>query len=411
MPNGWIETTIRALTDGQIESSGPSGDGIFTYVDISSIDNHWKCIVEPKILPVTEAPSRAKQRLRRDDTVVSMTRPNLNAVAFIRPEFDGSIGSTGLQVLRPLQINPGWLYYLVQTTTFVEQMSSLVQGALYPAVRPKDILDYEMPLAPRSEQDRIVAEIEKHFTRLDAATVSLQQVRAKLDRYRTSILKAACEGRLVPTEADLARVQQRGYEPADQLLERILAERRDKWEREQLQKMRDRGEEPKNDKWKTRYAEPSGPEGNQVKGLPQGWAWASVEQLSDSISGLVTGPFGTQISKEDHLSDGVPVVGIPNIREDGFEPGNWFHVSLSKADQLRRYGLRAGDVVVSRSGTVGGACVIPSGYASLLMSTNLMRIRGVAQHDIGHWIVLNLKGSPTIGSQMMLCAKAVHDHF
>ena len=280
-PRGWVETTIRGVTDGNIESSGPSGDGTFTYVDISSIDNRRKCIVEPKILPVTDAPSRAKQRLRRDDTVVSMTRPNLNAVAFIRPELDGSIGSTGLQVLRPLQINPGWLYYLVQTTVFVEQMSALVQGALYPAVRPKDILDYEIPLAPRPEQDRIVAEIEKQFTRLDAATASLQQVRTKLDRYRASILRAACEGRLVPTEAELASAQKRNYEPAARLIERILAERQVRWEQEQLKKMRDRGEEPKNDKWKSRYQLPAQPDTSGLPPLPEGWAWSSLGQLFD----------------------------------------------------------------------------------------------------------------------------------
>jgi len=51
-------------------------------------------------------------------------------------------------------------------------------------------------------------------------------VQANLRRYKASVLKAACEGRLVPTEASLARAEGRDYEPADQLLARILAERR-----------------------------------------------------------------------------------------------------------------------------------------------------------------------------------------
>ncbi|GEM_PF-3064362 len=47
--------------------------------------------------------------------------------------------------------------------------------------------------------------------------------------YRAAVLKAACEGKLVPTEAELARQEGRTYETGTQLLERIVSERRQKW--------------------------------------------------------------------------------------------------------------------------------------------------------------------------------------
>ena len=75
-----------------------------------------------------------------------------------------------------------------------------------------------------------MAEIEKQFTRIDASVDALERAQANLKRYRASVLKAACEGRLVPTEAELARAEGRDYEHADELLERILAERRARWE-------------------------------------------------------------------------------------------------------------------------------------------------------------------------------------
>lgn len=53
-------------------------------------------------------------------------------------------------------------------------------------------------LPSEDEQRRIVAEIEKQFTRLDVGVAALQRVRSKLKRYRASVLKSACEGRLVP---------------------------------------------------------------------------------------------------------------------------------------------------------------------------------------------------------------------
>ena len=80
-----------------------------------------------------------------------------------------------------------------------------------------------MTLPPLPEQHRIVAEIEKQFTRPDASVAALKRAQANLKRYRASVLNAACEGKLVATEADLARAEGRDYEPADRLLERILA--------------------------------------------------------------------------------------------------------------------------------------------------------------------------------------------
>ncbi|MHB8521040.1 MAG: restriction endonuclease subunit S [Limisphaerales bacterium] len=67
-------------------------------------------------------------------------------------------------------------------------------------------LRFQIPVAPLPEQRRIVAEIEKQFTRLEAGVAALRRVQANLKRYRATVLKAACEGRLVPTEAELTRV-------------------------------------------------------------------------------------------------------------------------------------------------------------------------------------------------------------
>ncbi len=66
----------------------------------------------------------------------------------------------------------------------------------------RTIADIPLPLPPLGEQIEIVAEIEKQFTRLEAGVAALRRVQANLKRYRAAVLKAACEGRLVPTEAE-----------------------------------------------------------------------------------------------------------------------------------------------------------------------------------------------------------------
>lgn len=122
-------------------------------------------------------------------------------------------------------------------------------------------MGFELPVAPLPEQHRIVEAIENYFTRLDDAVATLERVQRNLKRYRASVLKAAVEGRLVPTEAQLARAEGRGYEPASVLVERILAERRRRW-----QVAGGRG----------KYQEPVTPAKGSLPDLPEGWCWTTI---------------------------------------------------------------------------------------------------------------------------------------
>ncbi len=112
-----------------------------------------------------------------------------------------------------------------------------------------------------------MAEIEKQFTRLEAGVAALRRVQANLKRYRAAVLKAACEGQLVPTEAELAR--QEGRE------------------------LRNRRATPRPHPHRTppklerpgKYKEPAAPDTANLPPLPEGWTWASVEQIGRTRSG------------------------------------------------------------------------------------------------------------------------------
>ena len=97
---------------------------------------------------------------------------------------------------------------------------------------------------------------------------ALRRVQANLKRYRAAVLKAACEGRLVPTEAELARKKRRAYESADQLLARILIERRNKWN--------GRG----------KYNGPATPDTTSLPPLPKGWTWTTLDALAEVKGGI-----------------------------------------------------------------------------------------------------------------------------
>jgi type I restriction enzyme S subunit len=74
---------------------------------------------------------------------------------------------------------------------------------------------------PLKEQQRLAGALDSYFTRLDDAEATLGHVKRNLERYRASILRAAFKGRLVPTEAEVARAECRAYEKASDLAERM----------------------------------------------------------------------------------------------------------------------------------------------------------------------------------------------
>ncbi len=340
---------IGEVTETRVEQTGPQSRE-FTYVDIGSIDRRTKRIVDPKVIPASKAPSRAKQRLKKGDVLVSMTRPNLNAVALVPPDLDGAIGSTGFHVLRARDAEPGFLFYAVQSNEFIDAMCGKVQGALYPAVRPRDISSFCIPTSSLSRQRQIVAQIEKQFTRLEAGVDTVRRAQGNLKRYRAAVLKAACEGRLVPTEAELAKTENRKFETGEELLARILAERREKW--------RGRG----------KYKEPASPELADLPSLPEGWTWATTDQLTSVITD------GEHITPERSES-GVLLLSARNVLDGRISVDDVDYVPQHEYDRIaKRLVIAPGDVLLSCSGTVGRSAVVPEGLLfTLVRSVAVMK--------------------------------------
>ena len=270
---------LGELADEPVAQTGPTSD--FVYIDISSIDRETKKISDPKPMALSQAPSRAKQVLKAGDVLVSMTRPNLNAVALVPAHLDGAIGSTGFHVLRSRWLHPDFLVALVQTQSFIDAMSAVVQGALYPAVRPRDIAAYAFTFETPVQQTRIVAKLEELLSDLDAGVAELNAAQKKLAQYRQSLLKAAVEGALTAEW----RAKHQPLETGAQLLQRILQERRARWEARQLAKFAEQGKTLPKD-WQKKYPEPVQPDTTDLPELPQGWVWATIDQIAQVGTGV-----------------------------------------------------------------------------------------------------------------------------
>jgi len=216
---------------------------------------------------------------------------------------------------------PEWVSYYLNSSfgrAWIKTVASQQCGQAN--VNGSKLKELEIPFPPVEEQRRIVARIEELFSRLDAGVAALRHAKAQLQRYRQSVLAAAVTGQL--TEA--WREQHPDTEPAEELLKRILEQRRVNWN--------GRG----------KYREPESTEAPPERTIPASWAWLSVAQ-----AGVVQ--LGRQRSPKNRSKDyPTKYIRAANITEEGIDTTDVLDMEFTP-DEFGRFQLRPGDLVVSEA--------------------------------------------------------------
>jgi len=277
----------------------------------------------------------------------------LSSVCFLRP--------------RPALLTAPFLRYYLLSPEAIGHLTGSLTGTAIRRIVLHRVKELPVLIAPLPEQRRIVEAIESYFTRLDDAVATLERAQRNLKRYRASVLKAAVEGRLVPTEAELARAEGRDYEPASVLLERILAERRRRW-----QEAGGRG----------KYQQPASPDPSDLPELPEGWCWATVDAL------IWDAGYGTS-QKCTYEASGPPVLRIPNVQNQAINlDGLKF---ATEAQNLNPDGVvEPGDLLFIRTngsrGLIGrGSVIVQQLPRAHHFASYLIRLRIVKVDAVPRW--------------------------
>ncbi len=362
LPNGWEAATLAEVAEivmGQSPSSeyyNTEGEGLPFFQGKAEFGNLY-----PEAVKWCSVPGKIAQK---DDVLISVRAPV--GPTNLAPS-ECCIGR-GLAAIRPKSGIPS-RYILHYLRSIERDVDSLGTGTTFKAISGKILREIPIPVAPLDQQARIVAEIEKQFSCLDEAVANLQRVKANLKRYKAAVLKAAVEGKLT----EEWRKAHPDVEPASKLLDRILAERRAKWEEAELVKMEAKGKAPKNDKWKAKYKEPAEPDTTNLPELSEGWVWASLEMISEAVGGYA-------FSSKSFTSSGYQVVKMANVRMG--------HIDLTQrpsfvgdvdGDINQKYGLCDGDILVTLTGTRRerdyGYVAVVQNPSALLLNQRIARLR------------------------------------
>ena len=170
----------------------------FLYIDLSSVSRESLSIENSQNINAENAPSRAKKIVKTNDIIFGTTRPTLKRVAKIDAEYNEQICSTGFVILRAnsLEIYPEWIFYFLQTSSFIEKMRKIQKGASYPAVTEREVKNELIPIPPlfiQKDEIKRLTSLKKQTKKLE--TIYKQKL-ADLEELKKSILQKAFNGEL-----------------------------------------------------------------------------------------------------------------------------------------------------------------------------------------------------------------------
>ena len=288
LPNTWAFAPLSSIADVNPRSFCPLPSAVSQpvhFVPMSAVTEEFGGIDISARRPLGDVQKGYTSFLTNDVLLAKITPCMENGkLALVPPLQDHlAFGSTEFHVLRAKdQVQPSWLAYFLSQSAFRRLARQNMTGSAGQLrVATTWLSDALIPVAPATEQTRIVAKLEELLSDLDAGVAELKAAQKKLAQYRQSLLKAAVEGALTAEW----RTQHQPTETGAQLLQRILQERRARWEARQLAKFAEQGKTLPKD-WQKKYPEPVQPDASGLPQLPQGWVWATIDQIAQVGTGV-----------------------------------------------------------------------------------------------------------------------------
>jgi type I restriction enzyme S subunit len=303
--------------------------------------------------------------------------------------------------LTPVEVFPEYILWLFKSKLFRNYVDSLNTGSLIQHMFTSQVEKFKLPLAPLNQQKRIVAKIEELRDCHQRAKQALEAIPELCDRFRQSVLAAAFRGDLT---ADW-REENPDVEPASALLERIRRDRRHYWEETELSKLTVKGKIPKDDKWKAKYQPPQGVDTSVLPELPDNWCWASAEELTAPGRTILYGI----IKPGPDTPDGVPYVRVNEMKNGTIDVTCLRKCHPDRAALFSRAILRAGDILISKDGTIGKVALVPPELEGGNITQHVLRFspsehiselfisRMIEAPFSQNWILSQLKGIGLLG--------------
>lgn len=359
-PKSWAKTELKNLVtsdglfkDGDwIESKDQDPNGEVRLIQLADIGDNFFIDKSNRFLTHNKAIELNCNFIKNGDILIArMPEPLGRACIFPLYGTEKYVTVVDVAILRTNDdvINNKWLIYFINSPDIRAEILSLQAGTTRKRISRKNLELIQFPVPPFKEQIRIADKIDELFSELDNGIEELETAQKKLELYRQSLLKSAVEGEL---SKEWRETQTEVSETGEQLLARILKERRERWEQDKLKEFAEKGGNPPKD-WQEKYSEPVQPDTENLPQLPEGWVWAKLKQLTTIGTGVT--PLK---SKSNYYTNGnIPWVTSGALNEELVGEASHYITELAVQEcRLKLYPIGTLLVAMYGEGKTRGKC-------------------------------------------------------
>ena len=274
-------------------------------------------------------PSRAKRKVKEEDTIFSMVRPNQKHFGYINRSMENLIVSTGFSVVTPNKnkINSRYLFYLLTNNEVINIFQKLAEGCVstYPTLSLRDLLDFEFKLPSLEEQKRI-ADI---LTALDDKIELNNQMNQTLEKIASLLYKRWFVDFEFPDDKGNP-YKSSGGEMVD----------------------------------------------SELGMIPKGW---EVKELGDICETIASGSTPSKIDVDNALDTSNELIGFIKVKdiinsEIQFSKIEFIPLLISE-EKMRRSILKENDILLSMAGTIGRTARVSKEFSNMNINQALATIR------------------------------------
>jgi len=393
LPRGWLELPLSEVIQTQKgkkpkDLGEESATRAIPYINIKAFEH--------KI--VTEyAPEQDAVECNEHDTLLVWdgARAGLSGNGI-----SGYVGSTLARVRSDL-VDSRFLSYYFES--IYSLLNTQTKGVGIPHINPTVLFGLPFLLPPEAEQPRIVEKLDELLSELDFGVQELKAAQVKLKHYRQSLLKSAVEGALTQKWRDDNKHQIE--ETGKELLNRILIERKQRWEQNKLEEFKEKGKKPPKN-WQDKYPEPVQPDTTDLPELPEGWVWASLDQCIEQAKDITDGPFGSNLKTEHYIESGPRVIRLQNIG-DGEFLNDKAHISKERYNNLIKHAVEPNDILIAMMGEdLPRACLPPNDISPAIVKADCARVR-LNNEIVNSHLVMHFLNSIPVRSRTKSAVKGV----
>jgi type I restriction enzyme S subunit len=342
LPLGELAQLIRGVSYPKIEASSTPRTGYLPILRAANIRDDG-LLLETNLVYVPQKYVKAEQSLLPGDVVIGMSSGSQELVgkaAQLPGEWPGACGAFCAVARCKPGVEPKFIAYFFRSNRCRQLIRAKSSGININNLRYTDLEQLPIPIPPLPKQRRIVAAIERYFTRLDAGTTALQRIQHKLSRYKAAVLQAAVAGRLVP--------QDPADEPAAELLQQLPVKPGPN--RSVLPESR-----------------------LHLPPLPEGWCWASLAAIADVLAGHA-------FKSAAYSATGFQIVRIGNVERGKLNLAEKPTFIAEIEDRIKeKYLLKPGDILITLTGSRRkrdyGFVAMVGDEAGLLLNQRVARLR------------------------------------